>query len=80
MAIKSGQIHGNTSNGPSDDPGELIAITGGFAFAVATCLAIRDAVAAETSVSTLLPFLAATILLVVGIGMQKLRKSGAASS
>jgi uncharacterized membrane protein len=62
------------TNGPGDDLGELLAITGGFAFAVASCLAIRDAMVAETSVSTLVPFAGALLLVIVGITMQQVRR------
>jgi uncharacterized membrane protein len=68
------------TNGPGDDIGELLAITGGFAFAVASCLAIRDAMVAETSVSTLVPFAGALLLVIIGITLQQLRGKRAAGS
>jgi hypothetical protein len=78
MANPSVSRQGKTASGPGSDLGELMTITGGFAFAVASCLAVRDAVAAETGVSTLLPFAGATVMIVVGIGIQQARKRSGA--
>jgi uncharacterized membrane protein len=80
MASRTPTTLSKSAHGPGDDLGELLAITGGFAFAVASCLAIRDAMVAETSVSTMVPFAGALLLVIVGITMQQLRKTRAAGS
>ena len=78
MTNRPVSTQGKIASGPGSDLGELMTITGGFAFAVAGFLALRDAVAAETGVSTLLPFAGATALIVVGIAIQQFRKRSAA--
>lgn len=69
---------GKSSSGPGSDLGELMTITGGFAFAVACCLAVRDTVAAETGLSTLLPFAGAGALIAIGMAIQQFRKPAGA--
>jgi hypothetical protein len=78
MTNRSVSTHGKPSSGPSSDLGELMTITGGFAFAVASCLALRDALTADTGVSTLLPFAGAGALVLIGIAMREIRKRAGA--
>lgn len=80
MTSKTPTTLSKSTHGPGDDLGELTAITGGFAFAVASCLAIRDAMVAETTVSTMVPFAGALLLVIVGITMQQLAKTRKAGS